>query len=147
MQWNSHQLSWKGVHCAKHLDLIMIIPKCVYLVSAEVQGFWPAHIHCRGIGCFGRTPLSLSSLSRLSFAAQFFGHKGWACFRRKFAHLLSQVHSCVFHNVESVVHVHAELCKGMPMTQQEQKLLNPRVMGLRKEILKNRKSTLPHRNH
>ena len=92
----------------------MIIPECVYLVSAEVQRFWLAHIHCRGIGRFGRAPLSLSSLSRLSFAAQFFCRKGWACFRRKVAHLLSQLRSCVFHNVKSVVRVHAELCEGMP---------------------------------
>ena len=62
-------------------------------------------------------------------------------------HLLSQVCSCALCNVESIVCVHVKLCEGVPMTQQEQKLLNLRVMGLRKKILENWKSTLPHRHH
>ena len=42
--------------------------------------------------------------------------------------------------------MHAELCEGMPMTQQEQKSFDLRVVGLGKEIFKDRKSTLLHKN-
>ena len=42
--------------------------------------------------------------------------------------------------------MHAELREGMPMTQQEQKSLDLRVVGLGKEIFEDRKSTLPHKN-
>jgi len=86
--WSSHQLSCVGISCAEEMDSSDIVPKCVELISCEVE--WLFLRRCSG-SCTSR---SWASKCELIFPLprpcrrlrrQLHGLEGWACEVAEFA--------------------------------------------------------------